>query len=328
MHMSRTAVVTVNYNSKSDTIACVKSLLRSTIVPPLIIIDNGSVEPFSKNDLPHCPNLHFLRSEENLGFARGNNLGIRWVLSNTHCEYIFLLNNDTKVRSDTIEILEQIMDQSPKTGITAPRILRMDNPKLLWFGGGTVNWYRGAGKPHGVPGPSDTSNALASRNITFASGCAMLVRRALFEEIGGFDKRFFLYEEDLEFCLRAIETGWTIRYVPEAVVLHRIHGSAGHSGADALPAQHPGNPNLAFYMKNMITNRLLNMSIHAKGFHAFQFLIGFPLFFTFDCVRYFTSRRYDAIFAMLQGILEFIKIRRITFENELQQAGIDQRNKE
>jgi len=197
MYMSRTAVVTVNYNSRTDTIACVQSLLRSSIIPPLVIIDNGSIEPFSKNDLPHYPKLHFLRSEDNLGFARGNNLGIRWILSNVHCEFIFLLNNDAIVRSDTIEILEQMMDESLETGIAAPRILRMDNPKLLWFGGGTVNWYRGAAKPQGVPGVSDTSFALKSRNITFASGCAMLVRRSVFDQIGGFDQRFFLYEEFL-----------------------------------------------------------------------------------------------------------------------------------
>jgi len=70
-------------------------------------------------------------------------------------------------------------------------------------------------------------------------------------------------------------------------------------------------------MKNMITNRLLNMSVHAKGVHTFQFLIGFPLFFTFDCVRYSINRRYDAILAMLRGILDFLKMRKTVFENEL-----------
>ncbi|MCK5230205.1 MAG: glycosyltransferase family 2 protein, partial [Desulfobulbaceae bacterium] len=290
-------------------------------VPPfLVVVDNGSGNQSIERHLPDYPSLKIIKSKSNLGFGRGNNLGIRWLLLNTDCEFIFLLNNDATVNPHTLQLLENAMDSLGKAGIIAPRILLKEDPLKLWFGGGTINWYRGTAKVPGVPGPGDSKTALTSRTISFASGCSMLIRRTTLEQIGGFDPRLFMYEEDLEFCLRAIKAGWLIQYVPEATVLHKLHGSHPYrkQREKMIPARSPDNPNLTFFLRNIIKNRLLNMYIHARGFHALQFCFGFPIYFVLDCIRYTAANRLDAVKAMTQAVADFVKLRRLKYTNELE----------
>lgn len=315
--MSRTAVLTVHYNSIEDTKRCADSLSVLRDIPLLVVVDNSSQESNVENALVGYPNLEIIRSGENLGFGRGNNLGIRWILSNTDCEFIFLLNNDAIVKPDTIALLEEAMDAFPEAGIVSPRIVFMENPNLLWYGGGSINWYRGKGKVPGYLGPADTKSARTHREVTFISGCAMFIRRTVLEQVGGFDPRFFMYEEDLELCLRVQKAGWTLRYVPEGKVLHKVQGSQREKGNQFLPAEHPRNPNLPFFMYYMMKNELLNMNMHAKGMNALRFWLGFPLFMTIKCVRYALSGRWTAIGAMAKGIAAFLNSRNQVVVNEL-----------
>ncbi|MEA1933606.1 MAG: glycosyltransferase family 2 protein [Thermodesulfobacteriota bacterium] len=325
--MTRSAVVTVNYNSEKDTAVCMASLAQTDFPPLVALVDNGSKDQSIENLLPDYPWLKIIKSKTNLGFGRGNNLGIRWLLRNTNCEFIFLLNNDATVKPDTLRLLEDAMDSVNKAGMVAPRILLMENPDKLWYGGGSINWYRGTASVPGIPGPADSKTALSSRAVSFASGCAMLIRRTVLEQIGGFDPRLFMYEEDLEFCLRVNKAGRLIQYVPEAIVLHKLHGSHPYrkQKEKMIPARNPDNPDLAFFLNNMIRNRLLNMYVHARGLHALQFCVGFPIFFILDCIRYMTAHRIDAVRAMLRGIADFFKLRRLNYTNELEDSRTDDR---
>jgi len=306
----RTAIITVNYNSTSFTVSCAKSLISSGVTPPfLVVVDNGSSVPIRDQDLSFYPYSFLICSHKNLGFARGNNLGIDWVLSNTDCEYLFLLNNDTVVDKYAIEILEKTMDTlNRRVGVISPRILLKEDPEKLWYGGGDVCWFRGKGKIPGYLGPADSKDALTPRFVSFISGCAMFGRRTFFEDLKGFDERFFLYEEDLELCLRAAKKGWLLYYEPKAVIFHVGQGSIRKSDRTFFKTYDPQNPDLAFIIYHRTKNRLLNMYLHAKGVKAMFFWGTFPFYTVRDISRLLIYGRKESVRSLLRGILDFAKM--------------------
>lgn len=315
--MTRTTVILVNFNNAGDTAKCIKSLLHSQVKPRLVIVDNASVEPGLEEALVSYPSAKVIYSHTNIGFGRGNNVGIVWALSNTECEFVFILNNDALVKPETISVLENALDTYPEVGIVCPRIVMMEDPNTLWYGGGEINWCKGSAQIPGYRGSADSKQALAARNVSFASGCAMLIRRTVLRRVGGFDPRFFMYEEDLELCLRVIAAGSRVRYVPEAIVMHKGQGSQRKDGQEFLPIQHPRNPRLPFFMYHVTKNKLLLMTTHAKGWRAVQFWSIFPIFWTIKCLQFFLYDRWDAVTAVIQGIKDFYHNRNKPFTCEL-----------
>ncbi len=303
--MSRTSVVIVNYNGAADTAECLESLMKSQESTLLVVVDNASTTDGVEYAVAPYHDVKLICSPTNLGFGRGNNLGIGWALSHTGCEFIFLLNNDATVKPDTLIELQDVLDHHPEAGMAAPRIVMAEEPDILWYGGGEVDWRKGAARVPGYLEPANADTAMSARDVSFASGCAMLIRRSVLEQVGGFDPRFFMYEEDLDLCLRVQEWGWTIRYVPEAVVLHKVQGSQRKEGEGFLPIQHPRNPRLPFLMRHITKNRLLTMAAHARGSNAVRFWSFFPLFWTAKCLQFALHRRWDAIYAVARGVAEF-----------------------
>lgn len=318
----RTAVIIVNWNNHEDTTKCIDSLKQSKTPCKIIVVDNAS----DKNDverLNQVERITLIKNAENLGFGRGNNVGIRWALINTDCKFIFLLNNDATVKEDTISKLEVAMDAHHEAGVVTPRIVLSENPNMLWYGGGEVSWGKGGAKIPGYMGPADAKIALIEREVTFASGCAMLIRRPVLEKVGGFDPRFFMYEEDLELCLRICDAGWRIVYIPDALVLHKVQGSRRKNGIEFLPILHPCNPKLPFYFYQITKNKLLTFSRHAKGIRLLQFWFFFTIYWALKCIQFLMNKRWDAIFAMAKGIREFFSIYKHPFINELNPEGWD-----
>lgn len=315
--MNRTAIVIVHYQSVSDTMKCIESINQTQDIRLILIIDNGSRHGDICKALIGYHNVKVIRNKQNLGFGRGNNLGIRWVIENEKYEFVFLLNNDTIIDPGTISVLEKTMDSFPNSAIVSPKIVLMENPDKLWYGGGEVDWWRGKGKIPGFLGPSDAPLASRSRAVTFVSGCAMFIRLSVLEIIGGFDPRFFLYEEDVELGLRAQETGWFLRYDAQSVVRHKVHGGQDDRSTIFLPALHPQNPSLPFFAYHMTRNQLLNMYLHAKGINKIRFWIGFPLFLARNCLRYFFANKWEAIQNVLKGIFDYILCKNNIYINEL-----------
>ena len=165
---------------------------------------------------------------------------------------------------------------------------------------------------------ANSASTLQPREVSFASGCAMLIRRQVLEQVGGFDPRFFMYVEDLELCLRIMQAGWKIRYVPDAIVKHKVQGSYRKKGEKFYPIQHPRNANLEFFVYHLTKNRLLTMDKYAKGWKSIQFWCYFPLFWTANCLRYARYGRWKAISAIMRGVYDFIVTRRVPFKNELE----------
>lgn len=313
--MNRAIVIVVNYRGTEDTAICLRSIFACNPMQNVVLVDNTPHDPELLPLIEKYSRVHLVSAHKNLGFGRGNNLGIKWALKNTDCEFVFLLNNDAGVLKDTIERLEKALDDHPAAGISVPKILLAEDQTKLWYGGGDVDWKRGSARVPGFFGSGDAKLAITPRYVSFASGCAMLLRRILLEKEIGFDPRFFMYEEDLELSLRVQEKGWRIWYEPLAVVLHKGQGSQ-ENRKTFLGAFDPGNPNLAFFAYHKTKNRLLNMEMHAKGKNRLSYKIVYPLFLLAKCLQWGFHGRCDALRSVVKGISDYRKERKMVVERD------------
>lgn len=217
----RVYTIVLNYQRSDDTVRCVSSLRRSTYRNQfLVVVDNGS-NAHARDELrAGVGATPLLQSGKNLGFAGGNNLGIRHALDRD-ADYVWILNPDTVVEPDALERLVQTMARFAEAGIVGSRLLRGDDGTTLLFNGGMIDWSRG-GKPvlpdMGKPEKDATATAIAP--IDYATGASMLVRRQLIEEIGVLPERYFLYFEETDFNTRARRAGWNVLLEPRSRVLH------------------------------------------------------------------------------------------------------------
>lgn len=232
---SRVAVVIVNWNLEDKTLRCLQSVQQQTIPCRAILVDNGSQDNSVDAIKRQNPNLELIQFQENQGFARACNAAIRRALSDPNCEFILLLNNDAEIHPQAVGHLLQIADASPEAGILGPKIYDMCEPGRLWYAGARrrrlVLAATGTGR-----GERDNGQYDRLRRVDYVFGAAMLVRREVFNSIGLLDERFFLYLEDLDFCLRAEEAGFSILFVPQAHVWH--YGSASTKDNKAMRRFH------------------------------------------------------------------------------------------
>ncbi len=308
--MSDTCVILVSYKGSVDTAACLESLARSETPVTAVVVDTTPNDPELQLVVSRFPNTHLICADANLGFGGGNNLGIRWALRHTSCEYLFLLNNDALVFQTNVSELEAKMSVRSDAAILTPRIAFRDYPDRLWYGGGDVDWRRASVFTPGFDGPINAPEALRERWVTFASGCALFVRRSVMISLGGFDPRFFMYEEDVEWCLRAQKHGFRILYVPKTLILHRAQGSSNPTEKeDRADFWSPKNARLPFYAFHIIRNRMLNVYTHASAGQKLLVAIFFPLYLLRHGIPFLLGRRPDAVWAMFRGIVDSWKHR-------------------
>jgi GT2 family glycosyltransferase len=214
-----TAII-LNWNNAAQTLDCLASL-RQSDYPALdvIVVDNASTDD-SVNIIRNAhPKVPLLVSTANLGYAGGNNLGIRRALENG-AAWVFILNDDTTQAVDCLRQLVDAGEMNPKAGLLGPLVYHAEQPGVIQSAGGVMDacWratHRGENQPaqehfsHGQPIPVDWIN-----------GCALLVRSAMIQAIGMFDERFFLYREEVEWCVRARQAGWQVIFVPQAHLWH------------------------------------------------------------------------------------------------------------
>lgn len=314
---SKTCVVIVSYRGAEDTALCLASLRASHAPVQVVVVDTTPDDPALPAVLAAYPEAHLIRAEENLGFGRGNNLGIRWALAHTTCEFLFLLNNDATVFPDSVAALEDYLQHHPTLSILTPRIAYRDHPERLWYGGGDVDWRRASAFAPGFNGDVDARSAMQERDVTFASGCALFMRRSAMELVRGFDPRFFMYEEDVEWCLRANAKGLTIRYVPSVLILHRAQGGSKSEDTDRTDFWSVHNPQLPFYAFHIIRNRLFNVALHAKGLNKLKALLYFPAYLARRAGPFLIGGRPDAVWAMFRGAADFWRHRRAKPTDEI-----------
>ena len=216
----KTTVVIPNYNGRNYLQDCLTSLLKGSVVPAIIVVDNGSVDESANMVKEEFPTVKLVAFPENRGFSAAVNIGIR----EAETEYVFLLNNDTVVLEDTIAVLEAAMERHPKAFSVAAKMVQMKNPELIDSAGDfycALGWAFARGK--------DWKVEEFSKETPVFSACAgaALYRKDVFEEIGEFDENHFAYLEDIDIGYRANTYGYRNYYAPASVVLHAGSGSSG-----------------------------------------------------------------------------------------------------
>ncbi|MCX7995457.1 MAG: glycosyltransferase family 2 protein [candidate division WOR-3 bacterium] len=219
---TKVTVVIVNWNGGEETIACVNSLQKCTYSDfDLVIVDNGSRAKDVKlleERFGHIARI--IKNNVNLGFAGGVNKGIEVAIKNCS-KYILLLNNDTIVSPDFLEILVNHAEKEPEIGIVTPKINYYSSPGIIWSAGGFISKLRASGFSYGE-GRNDSEYA-SNRIISFASGCCMLIKAEVISQVGFFDENYFLYVEDADFCYRVTSSGYKILYAASSKIFHKVN---------------------------------------------------------------------------------------------------------
>lgn len=244
--MNKVAIVILHFNGRKDTLEClesVKKLTKNNYEILSVVVDNGSEEPFEIQDSEFkVQNLEIIRNEKNLGFAGGNNVGIKYALAQG-ASHIIVLNNDTILNEDLVEELLATSQSQEQIGVVVPKIYfakgfeyhkerysKEDLGKVIWYAGGKMDWKNVIGYHRGVD-EIDRGQFDKKEETDFATGCCMLVKREVFEKIGLLDEKYFLYYEDSDFSQRIKKRGYKMVYNPKAFLWHKNAGSAGGSGS-------------------------------------------------------------------------------------------------
>ena len=220
------AIIVLTWNGRQLTLDCLRSL-ESVETPNTraILVDNASSDgTVAAVRERYGDRIDIIENPSNQGFAAGNNVGIRRALESS-ADFILLLNNDTFVAPDFVDqLLRPFADAG--VGIVAPKIYYAEPRDQIWFAGGEISLWRGIARHIGIR-ETDRGQYDRERDIDYATGCAMLVRREVFEKVGDLDPSYEAYFEDADFSLRARDAGFRIRYAPASKVWHRISASTG-----------------------------------------------------------------------------------------------------
>lgn len=289
------SVILVNYNGEKYNDACIESVLRSTVRDQIqiVVVDNASTDgslPALRNKWESDRQVHILALDDNYGFSKANNEGIRWSIENG-MEHYLLLNNDTEVEPDTIE--QMILCGRGEKSIVVPKVLYADRRNVIWCAGGEFTPVIRKAVQTGL-NQKDEGQFSASGKCRFANGCALYLTKEIIDRTGYLDERFFLYYEDTEYSMRAAETGVTIRYCADAAVYHKVNGSTG------------GNANTAsaYYITR---NWLLCNSLHMCKLRFLLFLFYFACNRSAWLLIWFFQGKSEMCMALLQGIRDFRK---------------------
>jgi GT2 family glycosyltransferase len=263
--LKRVTIITVNFNQPLLTVLFLNSIAdRNTYQNiEVIVVDNGSSENHVTEWQSSYPQVRFIRSEKNLGFAGGNNLGI----SESSGDYLFLVNNDTEFSLGLTQSLVDILDSKNTVGAVSPKILYFENPDIIQYAGFTeMNMNTGRnhcigqmeidrGQYDGGTGPTG-----------FVHGAAMMIRKEAIDKAGLMPELFFLYYEEMDWCEKIRNAGFEIWVEPKARIYHKESMTVGK------------NSLLKEYF--MCRNRILFIRRNAPWFSRMIFYIHFMVFVT------------------------------------------------
>lgn len=226
MHSPKIEIVIVNWNGKNDTLECLNSV-RSIEYPNfnVVLVDNGSSDGSVAAIRDSYPAMTIIETGNNLGFAGGNNIGIRKAIEQG-ADYVFLLNNDTTVDAKILYALLDASQSINDKGIVGAKIFYHADPNLIWYAGARWDSRRMEFEHIGF-GQYDSEEFRATTETEYICGCALFSHVEIFNRIGLLDERFFLIFEETDFCYRAKRNGYRCFLAPDAKVWHKISVSFG-----------------------------------------------------------------------------------------------------
>ena len=204
-------VIILNYNGKETIQKCLKSVFQMDYPNfEVVVVDNDSKDGSLEIARSLFSKAHFIKNQSNFGFARGNNPAIRFALEKM-ADYVFLLNNDATIETNTIDKLVRAAEAEKNIGIFSPIIM---NGSKVWFSGGEIKWFQMR---------TNHKTKIPEKEISicdYVTGCAMLIKKEVFKDTGIFDEDYFLYYEDADFCMRARKNGFKSAVVKSVRVFH------------------------------------------------------------------------------------------------------------
>ena len=286
--------ITVCYNGLKDTCELIESLQRTiqSVSYEIIVVDNASRENEAEIiRQKYAPTVKTIRSQQNLGFSGGNNLGIKEAIG----QYIFLINNDTYIDEDGLHSLVERLESHPNIGAVSPKIRFAFPPQLIQFAGYTaLSAITLRNEPVGCGSP-DTGAFDTPHPSPYLHGAAMLVKREVIERVGPMPDIFFLYYEELDWCTQMTRAGYQLWYEPRCTVFHKESQSTGQQ-----------SPLRTFYLTR---NRLLYAWRNRQGSQrwlsiAYQMTVAAAK----NSLLFALHRRFDLATAVWKGICAFIAL--------------------
>ena len=295
------AVLVLNWNGVDDTLDCLASLAGVEYGRcEVVVVDNGSRTSPCHRIMERFPNVTYLETGTNLGYAGGNNVGIRYALARGH-DYVFVLNNDTTVEPGFLSAAVSVAEADARIAAVGVKILCFDDPSRLWVAYGALTYRKGLVRLIGYYEAND-GRFDVQRDVQWVPGTAFLLRRAALEDIGLFDERFFAYHEDVDWCTTAREHGWRVVYAPTARVLHKAHRSSG-GGGFVTPRQYLNGRNMVLFVR-----------AHARWYELLQFtafqVVTLPMQYLWRCL----SGEQRGVVLKIRGMVDALRGRSLPLE--------------
>ena len=293
MNIVHLSIITINYNGLKDTCELISTLPLEDKSIEVIVVDNASTQDEASVIEERYPQVKVIRSKENLGFAGGNNLGIKAARG----KYLFFLNNDTLLKPQTSNLRSLIthLESSPKMGMVCPKIKFSWDNQLIQFAGYTpLSPITMRNKAIGC-GEVDHGQFDTPHLTPYAHGAAMMIKREVIEKAGLLPECYFLYYEELDWSMMIRRVGYDIWYEPACTVFHKESQTTGQN-----------SPLRTYYITR---NRLLfaqrNQQAMAK-YITYLYLISIVAIR--DILKYAFQQRWDLVRATIRGVFGFIKL--------------------
>lgn len=284
----RLSVITVNYNGLNDTCALIDSIPSSEEIE-VIVVDNASNNDEATTIQTRCPQVKVIRSKNNLGFAGGNNLGIKA----SQGRYLFLVNNDTMFKDFNVQALISRLESSPKIGAVCPKIRFAWNNNPIQFTGYTpLTKITVRNKSIGF-GEEDYGQYEIPHSTPYAHGAAMMLKREVADKVGLMPECYFLYYEELDWSMMITRAGYEIWYDPACTIYHKESQTTGQN-----------SPLRTYYISR---NRLLLVKRNWKGpskyaaYCYLTFIVSFK-----DVLKYTIQGKWNLVKSVYRGVYDFI----------------------
>ena len=291
-----TSIITINYNGIKDTCELIDSLPLEDKSIEVIVVDNASKEDEATIIANRYPQVKVIHSEKNLGFAGGNNLGIKAAQG----KYLFFINNDTILRCKKEDVrckmffqpLTDRLESSPEIGMVCPKIrFAWENHPIQFAGYTPLSRYTMRNRSIGF-GETDKGQYDTAHPTPYAHGAAMMVKREALEKVGFMPECYFLYYEELDWSMMFTRAGYTIWYEPACTIYHKESQATGKN-----------SPLKTYYLTR---NRLLFVKRNIQGLrsyitYTYLLLVVAPR----DICRYILHRQFELASATIKGIINF-----------------------
>ena len=226
--LPKVTIIILNWNGKEDTIECLESLKHITYPNyKILLLDNGSTDGSIECFRERYPDIEIIENGENLGFAEGNNVGMRKVMEED-ADYVLLLNNDTLVDENFLIELVSVAESDPKIGVVGPKIYFPES-NIIWYAGGKIDLKHASLDVTGFNN-FDSGQHNSVKSVEWMTGCAFLIKNEVMEKVGLFDPIFFAYWEEIDWCIKIRKAGYEIDFVPTAIIWHKQHSSTKNIG--------------------------------------------------------------------------------------------------